>query len=127
MNAPILGAVEPYLPKAAYLLVGSLYIGLLTGVFEIGVTLLIGLIWRKLAADAGRAAAVGVGAGAIEALLLGLAALVSALLLVLGVAPDKLVEGQTQVALITPLFWLAPPVEHVIAILCHVSSRRSRC
>lgn len=125
LNKPILHALEQILPSesSGYLAVASVYIGLLTGVFEIAVTLIAALIWRKLAVDASRAVAVGVGAGAFEALLLSLVVLVQAVALAFGAAPDVLVAQTSQVALLTPVAWLAGPVERVIAILCHTSSR----
>lgn len=123
LNQPILHALKWTVPPVAYLNSAALYIGLLTGVFEIGVTLVAGLIWRKLAANAQRAVAVGVGAGAFEALLLGLVGLAEAVLLVSGKTPDALVAQAIGMALVTPLVWLVSPVERLIAILCHTSSR----
>ena len=123
LNEPILGLFERNLPPTANLIAGSVYIGLLTGIFEIGVTLATALIWRKLAADAPRAIAVGVGAGAFEALLLGLLSLVAAVVVVSGAGPDVLLAQSTQATLSTPLDWLVGPVERMLAILCHTSSR----
>ncbi len=105
------------------LVIGSVYSGLLTGVFEIGITLAAAVVWRRLAAEPARAVAVGVGAGAFEALLLGLGASVGSLV--------TLSSGQTELALQslagitahTPLWWLAGPAERVIAILAHTASR----
>ena len=122
-NGPILQGLKQSLPAAAYSIASAVYIGLLTGVFEIGVTLAAALIWRRMAADAPRAVAVGVGAGAFEALLLGLGGVVLAVLLVSGTAPDVLVAQGSQVAAVTPLVWLTGPIERVIAILCHTASR----
>jgi uncharacterized membrane protein YhfC len=122
-NGPVLKALKQSLPPVAYSLTSAVYIGLLTGIFEIGVTLAAALLWRKMAADAPRAVAVGVGAGAFEALVLGLVAAGAAVLLISGRAPDALVAQSTQVAALTPLAWLAGPIERVIAILCHTASR----
>lgn len=105
------------------LCIGSVYCGLMTGVFEIGVTLAAALIWRRLAAEPARAVAVGLGAGAFEALLLGLGASVGSLV--------ALASGQTELALKnlagigahTPLLWLAGPVERAISILAHTAAR----
>ncbi|MHC4788596.1 MAG: YhfC family glutamic-type intramembrane protease, partial [Planctomycetota bacterium] len=79
LNRHIIGALDGALPRPAYLAVGSLYIGLLTGVFEIGVTLLAALIWRSMARAGARAVAVGIGAGGSEAVLLGAATLIAVL------------------------------------------------
>ncbi len=123
VNGPVLQGLEKSLPATWYLVGGALYVGLLTGVFEIGVTLGLALYWRKMAADAPRAVAVGVGAGAFEALLLGLGGVAFAVLLVSGKAPDVLVAQGSQLLAVTPLAWLTGPVERLIAILCHTSSR----
>ena len=64
LNPIIIGNGMP--PKAG-LGVGVFYCGVMTGVFEIGITLAAALIWR-LAASPARAVAVGLGAGAFEAL-----------------------------------------------------------
>ncbi|HNQ21818.1 MAG TPA: YhfC family glutamic-type intramembrane protease [Phycisphaerae bacterium] len=123
LNGPVLRGLEDVLPRFWYLVIGGVYIGLLTGVFEIGVTLVAGLIWRRFALDSARAIAVGVGAGAFEAALLGLLSLIGMAVAVSGLLPDEAVAAVSAVMLVTPLGWLAPPVERAIAILCHTSSR----
>ena len=124
LNKPVLHALESALPHGAYVAAGAVYIGLLTGVFEIGVTLAAALIWRKLAATANRAVSIGVGAGGIEALLLGVAALVGILVVVAGVPGTEPALTATAAAVaVTPFPWLASPLERIIAILCHTSSR----
>lgn len=125
LNKPILGALKTGLSHGLYLALGSVYIGILTGVFEIGVTLIAGLIWRGIARTSARGVAVGVGSGAIEAVLLGIAALVGAIvcLLTTGATQDQVLAATTSAASTTPLFWLAGPVERVIAVVCHVASR----
>ena len=77
LNKPILGALRTGLSHGLYLRLGSVYIGILTGVFEIGVTLIAALIWRGIARSSARGVAVGVGAGAFEAALFGIAASVT--------------------------------------------------
>lgn len=125
LNRPILSAFSSLLPHAAYLVAGSIYIGLLTGVFEIGITLLAALYWKRMTRDAARGIAVGVGAGAFEAALLGaamgfavLAALVSR-----GAVRDQLLATLGTSAKIAPHLLLVGPVERVLAVLCHTSSR----
>jgi uncharacterized membrane protein YhfC len=124
-NRLILQNLENALPRGGYLLLGSLYVGLLTGVFEVGVVALAGLIWRKLSADPARAAGVGVGAGAFEASLLGLGSLaMSAIVLVNGSQAQDGVTGTMSLLLATtPLAWLVAPAERAIVITCHVSAR----
>ena len=102
LHKPILEGLKASMPHPGYVATGGIYIGLLTGIFEIGVTLFACLIWKAMARDPKRAVAVGVGAGAFEAILVGLVVLL---------------------ATATPVASLIPPVERVIAILCHTSSR----
>lgn len=125
LNAPILRSLKAALPQGAYLAVGSIYIGLLTGVFEIGITLVAALIWKQMARDAARGVAVGVGAGAFEALLLGLAPVAAAAIALSDPSSDAAAAmgGAAAVASATPLFWMVGTVERIIAILCHTSSR----
>ncbi len=123
LNKPVLHALKAGLPAAAYLPVAAVYIGLLTGVFEIAVTLAAAFIWRKMAAEAARAVGVGVGAGAFEALLLGLVSLGTGAWLATGTAPEGVVAPTGAVTLLTAVAWLCAPVERVVAILCHTSSR----
>ena len=124
LNRPVLGALKTGLSHDLYLAVGSVYIGILTGVFEIGVTLIAGLIWRGMAQRT-RGVAVGVGAGAIEAVLLGVLALASvvACLVTTGSTQDEVLAATTSAASVTPLLWLAGPIERVIALVCHIASR----
>jgi uncharacterized membrane protein YhfC len=105
------------------LVVGSIYCGLMTGVFEIGVTLAAVLIWRRLAADPQRAVAVGLGAGAFEALLLGLAAAIGSLAALAVGQEDLVLRSLSALSASTPLLWLAGPAERVIAIAAHTASR----
>jgi uncharacterized membrane protein YhfC len=125
LNAPILAAIEAVVPHDLYLVLGGIYIGLLTGVFEIGITLLAAIFWKKMSQDATRGVAVGVGAGAFEAILLGIVA-TSAVVLALafgGEFRERVIQAIARNAGSTSLIWLVGPVERVIVILCHVSSR----
>jgi hypothetical protein len=123
-NAAVLGSLKG-LTHPLYVALGALYVGVQSSVFEMGFTLLAVLIWRQLGRDANRAIAVGVGAGAFEAFLLGLGALVGGitLMVVRGPATEDAIKGLQQIASLTPLLWLIGTVERVIAILCHASSR----
>jgi len=123
-NTLVLNALKG-LPHGAYVVVGGLYVGVQSSVFEIGLTLLAVLIWQQLGRDAGRAITIGVGAGAFEAFLLGIAPVATALALLLALIPDadKISAELERVAAVTPLYWLAGPVERTIAILCHASTR----
>jgi uncharacterized membrane protein YhfC len=105
------------------LVIGSVYCGLLTGIFEIGITLAAALIWRRLARGPARAVAVGLGAGAFEAFLLGLAAFGGSLAAAASGQADQALTSLATMATHTPLLWLVGPVERVIAILAHTASR----
>jgi uncharacterized membrane protein YhfC len=123
-NRFVIGFMGQNLAHPLFVLVGGLFVGSESSLFEIGVTLLSVLIWREFGRDANRAIGIGIGAGAFEALLLGavgLAAVISSLEGLSGAAWVR--EKIDTAAAGTPLFWLAPPVERVIAIACHASSR----
>ncbi len=51
------------LSHPGFVVCGGLYTGIQSSVFEMGFTILAGLIWRQLGKDSARAIAVGVGAG----------------------------------------------------------------
>ncbi|MGH7970290.1 MAG: YhfC family glutamic-type intramembrane protease [Limisphaerales bacterium] len=102
---------------------GVIYCGLMTGIFEIGVTLAAALVWRRMAAEPERAVAVGLGAGAFEALLLGLGAAVGCLVALVSGQGDRVLQALAPTAAATPLLWLAGPVERLIAISAHTAAR----
>jgi hypothetical protein len=114
LNGPLLGALKKHLPNPLYLTVGSSYIGLLTGVTEVAITLAAGMIWRRLASDARRAVGIGLGAGAIEAVLLGLAA----------VAGNIVMTAQgMSLPVVSATTILAPALERIMTIPCHAAVR----
>ncbi len=125
LNGPILRALKGAVPHSAYLAIGSIYIGLLTGVFEVGVTWVAATLWRRMASSAPRAVAVGVGAGAFEAVLLGAGALAAAVTALLNPSSEAAMAmaGAAATANVTRMVWLVGSVERIIAILCHTSSR----
>ena len=111
-NKSILQAINRALPEPAAWAVGALYIGLLTGVFEIGVTILAAKRWAFLSQNSGRAIGVGIGAGAFEAIILGLV-----------VALASLASGPQAAAAGSVSLMVLPAVERILALLCHASSR----
>ena len=120
----MLEGLRASLSYGGYLVLGSVYIGLLTGVFEIGVTLAAARKWQSLTRDSNRAIAVGIGAGGFEAILVGAAALIGGLVAMSNLPGSE--EARTALAAsvaATPVVWLVGPVERTIAILCHTSSR----
>lgn len=124
LNQPILEWVESVFGKAGYLGIGSIYIGVLTGVFEIGITLVFALFIKGMYESYERGIGIGIGAGGIEALILGLSQIGNSLLILSGyTGSDSIVAAIAQALASTPLLWLVGPVERIIAILCHTSSR----
>ncbi|MBM3859275.1 MAG: DUF4019 domain-containing protein [Verrucomicrobia bacterium] len=124
MNPAMFSFLKEQLPFPWYVAVGGLYVGLHSSVFEMGITLAAVLVWRQLGSDSHRAIAIGVGAGVVEALLLGVGQLITAAVLVVGLPGAETMGGQAQAAVgTTSLFWLAPPVERCVAILCHGATR----
>jgi len=123
-NPPVLGFLKENLSYPVLVVSGGLFIGIQSSVFEMGFTLLACLIWRQLGRDGRRAIGIGVGAGSFEALLLGLSSLAAVIAIAAGVPGTEGVRtGLESTASATPLFWLVAPVERIIAILCHASTR----
>jgi uncharacterized membrane protein YhfC len=123
-NPIVFGLLKRGLSFPALVAWGGLYTGVQSSVFEMGITILAGLIWRQLGKDSARAIAIGVGAGAFEAILLGLLSALGMAAVIMG-APGteeaaKLLGTQQ---LSTPLWWFVAPVERVIALLVHASTR----
>jgi hypothetical protein len=123
-NGPVMNVLKG-LPHPLFVALGGLYVGVQSSIFEMGFTLLAVLKWRQLGRDAGRAIAIGVGAGAFEAFLLGIGPVATAatLMVVGGPEMEKVKTQLEAIAASTPLYWLAGPVERIIAILCHASTR----
>lgn len=120
----VFGWLEANLSGTAYVVVGGAYVGVQSALCEIGLTLVAVLIWRRLAKDAARGIGIGVGAGAFEALLLGVGTLVGIGAALYGMPnAEPVLSELAKSAHVTPLIWLVPPVERIIAILCHTSSR----
>lgn len=123
-SGPLLSFMKSRLSYPLFVVSGGCYIGIQSSVFEMGLTLLAVLIWRQLGTDAGKAIGIGVGAGALEALALGILSLVAVLsALAGGDTSGETRKGFDTLAAATPLFWLVAPVERIIAILCHAASR----
>jgi uncharacterized membrane protein YhfC len=99
-----------------------LYVGALTGIFEVGVVALLLNYTRLGKAAWPRAIAFGIGFGAIEALLFGVSSLSSMLAaMVISVAlPPASIEVLARLGNI--LWVLAPVVERLAAILIHICS-----
>jgi hypothetical protein len=123
-NQAVLLFMKERLPHVWFVVCGGAFVGIQSSLFEIGLTILAGRIWRQLGQDANRAIGIGIGAGAFEAGLLGAGSLVAVLMAIAGVPGTEAVRNQVdKLAAVTPLFWLLGPVERCIAIACHASSR----
>jgi len=121
-NSPVYEALKGSLPEAVANAVFYIYVGALTGVFEVGIVWLV-LRYTKLGNVAWeRAQAFGFGFGGIEAALLGLNALVGAATVL--IAPAALPLGALeQVALANnPIYGLAPIWERFFTVLVHLFS-----
>jgi hypothetical protein len=110
LNRPVLLTLRGHLTYPLFLVLGASYIGLLTGVTEVLFTLIAALRWRQMTYDARRAVGIGLGAGAIQAICLGLASPF--------LAGDM--RGQSaglSIALLTPA------IERVLCIPTHTAVR----
>lgn len=121
LTESVLAGLERLLPRAGYLTAGSLYYGLHSAVYEMGLTVLAALIWRQLREGPHRAMSIGLGAGSLEALLIGIFSLVSAIQILRG-SPSLTVDASYAAAM-TPAVWLMASVERALAIPLHVASR----
>jgi hypothetical protein len=109
LNGPLYNGLKTILPCWTYFTAIMIYGGVMTGVTEILFTLLAARLYRQMTFSADRAIAVGIGAGAVEAIVL---AFITAAATASGGA--KVMTWGTA---------MAPVVERVIAILCHTASR----
>jgi len=124
LNTPILEWFQSIFGKTVYLWIGSLYIGVLTGIFEVGTALVFALFIKAMYESYKRGVGIGIGAGSIEALILGFSQIGNALLILSGYAgSESIMAAIIQTSASTPLLWLVGPVERITAILCHTSSR----
>lgn len=124
INSSVIGHLKATLPYPYFIAAAGLFVGIESSAFEIGATWVAARMWPRLGRDAGRAIAIGLGAGAFEALLLSLPVLAGALATVADVEDAEEIRRTMQAsATTTPLFWLSPPVERLIALLNHASNR----
>jgi hypothetical protein len=122
-NGAVIGFLKSHLPYPLLVACGGLFLGIQSSLCEMGFTLLAVWLWRQLGRGGGRAIAIGVGAGAFEAFLLGVAQSAVAVVVIAGLPGAESVGEGLDGLNLTPLLWLVGPVERVIAILCHASSR----
>ncbi|MBN2621176.1 YhfC family intramembrane metalloprotease, partial [candidate division WOR-3 bacterium] len=123
-NPAVLGWITSLFGQTGYRIIGSFYIGSLTGIFEIGITLFFAVFIKKMYAHASRAIGIGLGAGIIEALLIAFSQIGNMVFLMVQAQGGAEVIGSlVRTMSLNPLFFMLAPVERSIAILCHTSSR----
>lgn len=116
-NPPIYTAVNQALPSLSVPLF-TLYVGALTGIFEVGLVALLLNYTRLGKAAWPRALAFGIGFGAIEALLLGVSSL-SSMLAAMVISVAQLPAPEVAARLGNILWVLAPVVERLGALFIH--------
>jgi uncharacterized membrane protein YhfC len=126
-NETIIHSVRDTLPRWFSEPVLWIYIGLLTGVFESGAVLGFAFLRRMRTAGWKESVGFGLGFGAIEALWVGIIALVLVLLYIL--VPERLPSELSQAATFYGVyrdspFWVipAPIIQRITAILVHAFS-----
>ncbi len=120
VNATFYNALQAGLPAPLSTALFCVYVGSLTGIFEVGLVWLLLRYTRLGQVGWPRALAFGIGFGAVEALLLGLLSLgpvVAALAMPAVLPPDALV-GLAR--LNDPLVGLAPIVERLATLYLHL-------
>lgn len=118
-NTAIYNALQAALPGEWANLTFYLYVGALTGLFEVGLVWLVMRYTRLGRMTWSHALAFGIGFGAIEALLLGLQSLANMVVAVW--MPEVLPLGADLIAQINnPLYLLAPIVERFFTVLVHI-------
>jgi hypothetical protein len=124
-NQKVLEFLDVMLPYPAFVLAGGLYVGVISAICEIALIAILARFWRGMTADADRAVAIGVGAGAFEAALLGVVGAAGAMvaLMNLGDTSGMARAAMAMMTVATPLAWLVAPIERALTIPCHVSAR----
>jgi uncharacterized membrane protein YhfC len=117
---PRVFALARGIPQPIGVLLFELYVGVLTGVFEVGLVWLVMRYTRLGRVPFNRALAFGIGFGAVEALVLGLSSLLTVATAML--APNTIPPAALQqvAVLNNVLFGLAPIVERFFTILIHI-------
>jgi uncharacterized membrane protein YhfC len=122
VNKLVYNALYSALPKALAGPVFYVYVGLLTGVFEVALVWLVLRYTRLGKAEWRRVLAFGIGFGVVEALLLGLSSLgnVVAAMIMPNMFPPAALEQIAQASNI--LYGLAPVLERFFTVLIHILS-----
>lgn len=120
VNPSVYQALGTSLPPTPAVLLASAYVGSLTGVFECGISYLVLLLSRYGRVPWGKALAFGIGFGAIEAILLGINPLASAILYWTNPSAIPPEAVPNILALNNVLLGLAPIWERFFTILIHI-------
>lgn len=102
-----------------------IYVGLLTGIFEVGVTLLfVRFVKRLRNANWYEASAAGVGFGSIEAILLGLGSLISVIIAIVApqMIPANVLDAYRSIGASPVVFTVVPILERFAVIFAHAVS-----
>jgi len=122
INSPLLKALTGALPEAAAMPIFYVYVGALTGIFEVGIVWLVMRYTRLGKVDWKRALSFGIGFGAFEAFLLGVLSLVGILVLMLMPTAVPLASLEAAARANDPLYGLAPIVERFGTVFVHIFS-----
>jgi uncharacterized membrane protein YhfC len=122
LNPGIYAALQSALPAAIATPAFEVYVGALTGVFEVGVTFLAVRFTRLRRVPWASALAFGIGFGAVEALLLGISPLTAGLIALFAPATFTPVQLESIAAAANPFLALAPVWERFFTIWVHILS-----
>ncbi|HEC87913.1 MAG TPA: YhfC family intramembrane metalloprotease [Thermoplasmata archaeon] len=123
-NKPVLSGLAAVFGETGSVIPGSIYLGLLTGIFEIGATAAFAYFIKDMYKESRNGVSIGLGAGATEALLIGLSQIGNIMIVMSGVEIGRTVlYSVVHASLNTPFFFLLAPAERLLTILCHISSR----
>jgi uncharacterized membrane protein YhfC len=122
INTPIYTFLTGSLPKAIAMPIFYVYVGSLTGIFEVGIVWLVLRYTRLGKVDWKKALSFGIGFGVVEAFLLGALSLIGMLTVMLmpSYIPLDALEAAAQSN--HPLYAIAPVSERLFTILIHILS-----
>ena len=121
INGPLLKRLLGTLPKGQANAIFYVYVGLLTGIFEVIPVWLIMRYTRLGQVTWSKALSFGIGFGAVEALVLGISSLGTALVAL--AAPSMLPLTSAQLAQLSDiLVQVAPPVERLSVVMVHIAT-----
>jgi uncharacterized membrane protein YhfC len=122
INTPLLNALTGALPESVAMPIFYVYVGTLTGIFEVGIVWLVMRYTRLGKVDWKRALSFGIGFGSFEALLLGILSVIGMLTLMLMPSAVPLSSLETAARSNNLLYGLAPIVERLGTIFVHILS-----